>query len=60
MSDSTPLSDSGQSSTPLSDLDIARRAVLRPIEEIAAAAGIDAESVELNCRFKAKNDPPKQ
>jgi formate--tetrahydrofolate ligase len=59
MSDSTPLSDTGRSSTPLSDLDIARRAVLRPIEEIAAAAGIDAGAVEPYGRFKAKIDPAK-
>ncbi|PNH80818.1 formate--tetrahydrofolate ligase [Arthrobacter sp. AFG20] len=59
MSDSTPLTDTGQRSTPLSDLDIARRAVLRPIEEIAAAAGIDAGAVEPYGRFKAKIDPAK-
>src|SRR6476620_979043 len=59
MSDSTPLSGTGQSSTPLSDLDIARRAVLRPIEEIAAAAGIDAGAVEHYGRYKAKIDPAK-
>src|SRR6476620_5628552 len=59
MSDSTPLSGTGQSSTPMSDLDIARRAVLRPIEEIAAAAGIDAAAVELYGRYKAKIDPAK-
>ncbi|GAB15629.1 formate--tetrahydrofolate ligase [Arthrobacter globiformis NBRC 12137] len=59
MSDSTPLSGTGQSSTPLSDLDIARRAVLRPIEEIAASAGIDAGAVEHYGRYKAKIDPSK-
>ena len=59
MSDSTPLSGTGQSSTSLSDLDIARRAVLRPIEEIAASAGIDAGAVEHYGRYKAKIDPAK-
>lgn len=59
MSDSIPLSGTGQSSTPLSDLDIARRAALRPIEDIAAAAGIDAGAVEHYGRYKAKIDPAK-
>jgi formate--tetrahydrofolate ligase len=59
MSDSTPLSGTRPSVTPLSDLDIARRAVLQPIEDIAAAAGIDPEAVELYGRYKAKIDPAK-
>jgi formate--tetrahydrofolate ligase len=41
----------------LSDLDIARRAHIRPIEEVAAAAGINAEALELYGRYKAKVDP---
>jgi formate--tetrahydrofolate ligase len=40
-----------------SDLDIARRAHIRPIEEVAAAAGINADALELYGRYKAKVDP---
>jgi formate--tetrahydrofolate ligase len=40
-----------------SDLEIARAARIRPIEEIAAAAGINAAAVELYGRYKAKVDP---
>ena len=32
---------------PASDLDIARAAPIRPIEDIAAAAGIPADALEL-------------
>ncbi|WP_255767991.1 formate--tetrahydrofolate ligase [Pseudarthrobacter sulfonivorans] len=41
----------------LSDLEIARRAVIRPIEDIAAEAGINAGALELYGRYKAKVDP---
>jgi formate--tetrahydrofolate ligase len=41
---------------PVSDLDIARAARIRPIEEIAAAAGIPPEALELYGRYKAKID----
>ncbi len=41
----------------LSDLEIARQAVIRPIEEIAAAAGINADALEVYGRYKAKVDP---
>ena len=44
------------SATGNSDLDIAGRAVMRPIEEIAAAAGIPADALELYGRHKAKID----
>jgi formate--tetrahydrofolate ligase len=44
------------SSTP-SDLEIARAARIRPIEDIAAAAGINPEALEHYGRFKAKIDP---
>ena len=40
-----------------SDLEIARAARIRPIGEIAAAAGINAEALELYGRYKAKIDP---
>ncbi|MFC9332643.1 formate--tetrahydrofolate ligase [Arthrobacter sp. NPDC057009] len=56
MSDSTPPSSTV---TSLSDLEIARRAVLQPIEDIAAAAGIDPDAVEHYGRYKAKIDPAK-
>ena len=46
---------SAPASTP-SDLEIARAATLRPIEEIAAAAGIPADALELYGRYKAKVD----
>ena len=39
-----------------SDLDIARAATLRPIEEVAAGAGISAEHLELYGRHVAKLD----
>jgi formate--tetrahydrofolate ligase len=41
----------------LSDLEIARRAEIRPIEEVAAAAGINPAALELYGRYKAKIDP---
>ncbi|MGO4235041.1 formate--tetrahydrofolate ligase [Pseudarthrobacter sp. YAF2] len=40
-----------------SDLEIARAAPIRPIGEIAAAAGINEEALELYGRYKAKIDP---
>ena len=40
-----------------SDLEISRRAVLRPMAEIARAAGIPAEALEPYGRHKAKVDP---
>ena len=39
------------------DLEIARRAAIRPIGEIAAAAGINADALEHYGRYKAKIDP---
>ncbi|MHC6593643.1 formate--tetrahydrofolate ligase [Arthrobacter sp. C152] len=39
------------------DLEIARAARIRPIGEIAAAAGVNAEALEQYGRFKAKIDP---
>jgi formate--tetrahydrofolate ligase len=42
---------------PLSDLEIARNATIRPIGEVAAAAGINADALELYGRYKAKIDP---
>ena len=42
-----------------SDLEIAQRAVMKPIEEIAAAAGINPEALELYGPHKAKIDPAK-
>ena len=42
-----------------SDLEIAQRAVMKPIEEIAAAAGINPEALELYGPYKAKIDPAK-
>ncbi|GAB3282355.1 formate--tetrahydrofolate ligase [Sinomonas notoginsengisoli] len=39
-----------------SDLEIARAATLRPIEEVAAEAGIPADALELYGRYKAKID----
>ncbi|TYD00521.1 formate--tetrahydrofolate ligase [Arthrobacter echini] len=41
----------------MSDLEIARNAAVRPIEEISDAAGIPREAVEFHGRFKAKIDP---
>lgn len=43
----------------LSDLEIAQRATMRPIEDVAAAAGINPEALEFYGRFKAKIDPAK-
>ena len=43
----------------LSDLEIAQQATMRPIEEIAAAAGINAEALDFHGRYKAKIDPAK-
>lgn len=43
----------------MSDLEIAQRATMRPIGEIAAAAGINADALELHGRYKAKIDPAK-
>ncbi|MDV8146707.1 formate--tetrahydrofolate ligase [Arthrobacter sp. B10-11] len=43
----------------MSDLEIAQRATMRPIEEIAASAGISADALELYGRYKAKIDPAK-
>lgn len=40
-----------------SDLEIARAARIRPIEEVAAAAGINADALEQYGRYKAKIDP---
>ncbi|MCG2623658.1 formate--tetrahydrofolate ligase [Arthrobacter sp. I2-34] len=42
---------------PLTDLEIARRATLQPIAEIARAAGIPEEAVDFYGRYKAKIDP---
>ncbi|TJY70017.1 formate--tetrahydrofolate ligase [Arthrobacter sp. CAU 1506] len=44
---------------PLTDLEIARRATLRPITEIAEAVGIPAGALELYGSYKAKIDPAK-
>ncbi|WP_077489918.1 formate--tetrahydrofolate ligase [Sinomonas mesophila] len=44
------------SASPPSDLEIARAATLRPIEEVGAAAGIPADALELYGRYKAKVD----
>ncbi|MHA7262953.1 formate--tetrahydrofolate ligase [Arthrobacter sp. TMN-37] len=41
----------------MSDLEIARRAAIRPIDEIADAAGVPREALEPYGRFKAKIDP---
>lgn len=42
-----------------SDLEIAQRAVMKPIGEIAAAAGIAPDALELYGPYKAKIDPAK-
>lgn len=42
---------------PLTDLEIARRASLKPIAEIARAAGIPEDAVDFYGRYKAKIDP---
>lgn len=41
---------------PASDLDIARAASIRPIEDVAAAAGVPADALELYGPYKAKID----
>lgn len=41
----------------LTDLEIAHKAAILPIEQIAERAGINAEAVELYGRYKAKIDP---
>lgn len=41
----------------MSDLEIARAAAVRPIEDIADVAGIPREALEFHGRFKAKIDP---
>lgn len=43
----------------MSDLEIAQAATMRPIAEVAAAAGINADALELYGRYKAKIDPAK-
>ncbi|MHA7154366.1 formate--tetrahydrofolate ligase [Arthrobacter sp. TMN-50] len=45
--------------TPTSDLDVARNADIRPIDEIAAQAGIPMEALEHYGRYKAKIDTAK-
>jgi len=40
-----------------SDLEIARAARIRPIGDIAAAAGVNADALEMYGRYKAKIDP---
>src|SRR3954447_5204605 len=42
---------------PLTDLEIARRASLKPITEIARAAGIPEDAMDFYGRYKAKIDP---
>lgn len=42
-----------------SDLEIARAALIRPIADIAGAAGVNPEALEQYGRFKAKIDPAK-
>lgn len=41
----------------LTDLEIAQKAAILPIEQIAERAGINADAVELYGRYKAKIDP---
>jgi formate--tetrahydrofolate ligase len=53
-----PSAEAGAAAVP-SDLEIARRAEMRPIEEIAATAGINADALEFYGRYKAKIDPAK-
>lgn len=48
---------SGTTEIDMSDLAIASRAVLKPISQIAEAAGIPEEAVESYGRYKAKIDP---
>ena len=38
----------------LSDIEIAQGCQMRPITEVAAAAGLDAEDLELYGKYKAK------
>ena len=38
----------------LSDIEIAQGCQMRPITEVAAAAGLDADDLELYGRYKAK------
>lgn len=45
--------------TPLTDLEIARKADMRPIQEVAAAADIPAEALEPYGKYKAKIDVSK-
>ena len=53
-----PATADGAATAPVpSDLEIAQRATMRPIEDIAAAAGINPEALEFYGRFKAKVDP---
>jgi formate--tetrahydrofolate ligase len=40
-----------------SDLEISRRAVMKPVTDVARAAGIPEEALELYGRYKAKIDP---
>ncbi len=57
-----PTADSGRATTStgeppmLSDLEIAQRARLKPIAEIAAGLGIDEDELELYGKHKAKVD----
>ncbi|WP_223555043.1 formate--tetrahydrofolate ligase [Lysinibacillus sphaericus] len=44
---------------PLTDLEIASQAVMKPITEIAKAAGISEDALEQYGRYKAKIDPSK-
>ncbi|MEG0450759.1 MAG: formate--tetrahydrofolate ligase [Lysinibacillus sp.] len=44
---------------PLSDLEIASQAIMKPITEIAQAAGIPEDAIEQYGRYKAKIDPLK-
>lgn len=44
---------------PLSDLEIASQAVMKPIIDIAKAAGIPEDALEQYGRYKAKIDPIK-
>ncbi|MDQ0755540.1 hypothetical protein QFZ61_001527 [Arthrobacter sp. B3I4] len=52
----TPAATPAESPVP-TDLEIAQRAAIRPIEEVAAAAGINPEALDFYGRFKAKIDP---
>ncbi|QDY90436.1 formate--tetrahydrofolate ligase [Arthrobacter sp. UKPF54-2] len=60
MSENTTETAAAAPATPVpSDLEIAQRATMRPIEDIAAAAGINPEALEFYGRYKAKIDPAK-